>query len=111
MDIAFKNRKLAKVFSSHATLAREYGDQMARTVAMRLAALRSARTLAVVPPTRPERRHLLSGRRKGQYAVDLVHPYRLVFEPAHDPVPHTTDGGIDMDRVTAITIMEVVDYH
>lgn len=43
--------------------------------------------------------------------MDLVHPYRLVFEPAHDPVPRTTDGGIDIDRVTAITIMEVVDYH
>lgn len=78
---------------------------------MRLAALRSAQTLAMVPATPPERRHLLSGGRRGQYAVDLVHPYRLVFEPAHDPVPRTTDGGIDIDRVTAITIMEVVDYH
>ena len=65
----------------------------------------------MVPTTSPERRHLLSSGRRGQYAVDLVHPYRLVFEPDHDPVPRTADGGIDIDRVTAITIMEVVDYH
>lgn len=92
MDIKFKNGKLAKVFNTHDTLAREYGDQMARKIAMRFAALQNARTLAAVPDTPPERRHLLSGRRRGQYAVDLVHPYRLVFEPAHDPVPRTTDG-------------------
>lgn len=24
--------------------------------------------------------HPLSGERKGQYAMDLIHPYRLVFE-------------------------------
>lgn len=65
----------------------------------------------MVPTIPPVRRHLLSGGRGGQYAVDLVHPHRLVFEPTHDPVPRTTDGGIDIDRVTAITIMEVVDYH
>lgn len=84
---------------------------MAKTVSRRLAVLRSAPTLSSVPATRPERRHLLTGQRKGQYAVDLVHPMRLVFEPDHDPVPLTDDGGIDMDRVTSIVVMEVVDYH
>ena len=111
MEITFRNRKLARVFISRDTLAREYGDRMERTITMRLAVFRNARTLATVPTTSPERRHLLSGGRRGQYAVDLVHPYRLVFEPTHDPVPRTADGGIDVDRVTAITIMEVVDYH
>ena len=81
------------------------------TIANRLAVLNNAGTLAMAPTTPPLRRHLLSGGREGQYAVDLVHPHRLVFEPTHDPIPRTPDGGIDINRVTAITIMEVVDYH
>ena len=73
---------------------------------MRLAVLKNARTLAKVPATPPERRHRLTGRRKGQYAVDLVHPYRLVFEPTSGKA-----GADDPGAVTAITIVEVVDYH
>ena len=76
----------------------------------RLAVLKNAPALSSVPAARPERRHMLAGRRKGQYAVDLVHPMRLVFEPDHDPVPLTDDGGIDTDQVTAIVVIEAVDY-
>ncbi len=70
-----------------------------------------AQTLSMVPGTKPDRRHQLEGNRAGQYAVDLVHPNRLVFVPNHDPIPRKKDGGIDTDQVTAITIIEVVDYH
>jgi proteic killer suppression protein len=34
-----------------------------------------------------------------------------VFEPADEPVPTRDDGGLDWDRVTAVSIREVVDYH
>jgi len=34
-----------------------------------------------------------------------------VFGVANDPVPRREDGGIDLERVTAIRILEVVDYH
>ena len=57
------------------------------------------------------RLHPLSGDRAGQFAVTLVHPYRLVFRPNHNPVPLGNDGGIDARQVTLIMIMEVVDYH
>ena len=59
----------------------------------------------------PARMHQLKGNRDEQFAVDLVHPYRLVFEPNHDPLPRKKDGGINLEQVTAIKIMEVVDYH
>ena len=65
----------------------------------------------MVPTNPPERRHQLSGERNGQYAVDLVHPHRLVLQPNHDPVPRLADVGIDVGHVTAITIVEVIDYH
>ena len=111
MDITFRNRKLARIFNSERELTKAYGSRRARTIMMRLAVLKSARTLSHVPTTPPERRHQLRGDRDEQYAVDLVHPYRLIFVPNHDPVPRREDGGIDTDAVTAITIIEVVDYH
>ena len=84
---------------------------MAEKLKSRLAVLSNARALADVPSTPPERCHPLRGEREGQYAVDLVQPRRLVFAPNHDPVPRKDDGGIDLDKITAITIVDVVDYH
>ena len=77
----------------------------------RLAVLRAAASLAVVPATPPDRAHPLRGDRDGQFTVDLVHPYRLVFEPNHEPLPRTENGGTDAGQVTAIVIVEVTDYH
>jgi len=40
----------------------------------------------------------LTNNRKGQYAVDLVHPYRMVFEKHGN-------------KIQVAHIMEIVDYH
>ncbi len=109
MDIAFRTRKLTKVFNEANALQKTYGARMARVIMMRMAELRAAHNLGLVPTTPPERRHPLSGARNEQFAV--VHPYRLVFEANHEPVPRGDDGGIDTERVIAITILDVVDYH
>ena len=111
MDIAFRTRRLEKTLNSERELRKRYGKRMAEKLKARLAVLKNARTLADVPSSPPERRHSLQGRREGQYAVDLVHPHRLVFAPSGEPVPEREGGGVDMTRVTAITIIEVVDYH
>ena len=84
---------------------------MARAIMTRLAVLREAQTLSMVPTVPPNRRHQLNGNRTGRYAVDLVHPHRLVFSSNHDPIPVKADGGIDTEQVTAITVIEIVDYH
>ena len=84
---------------------------MARAIMTRLAVLRNAPTLADVPVSPPERRHQLEGRRKGQFAIDLNQAVRLVFEPNHQPVPRTLDGGVDLRHVTAVSILDVTDYH
>ena len=73
--------------------------------------LMAAPTLAEVSYLKPERRHALTGNRKGQFAVDVKHPYRLVFRPNHDPLPRMEDWGIDLTKVTAITVLGVEDYH
>ena len=111
MDIAFQTRRLAKTFNSAEALRKVYGEPRARAIMRRLAVLRAAGSLALVPTTPPERRHQLQGDRGEQFAVDLTHPYRLIFVPNHGHCPRKDDGGIDLERVTAITIIEVVDYH
>jgi proteic killer suppression protein len=111
LDIAFRTRKLEKTFNSAGELQKAYGARMAKAIMIRLAVLKAARTLALVPTTPPDRRHQLRGDRDEQFAVDLVHPHRLVFEANHDPLPRKDDGGIDVEQVTAITIIEVIDYH
>ncbi len=77
----------------------------------RLQFLRSAPTLADVPQKPPERCHELSGDRKGEFAMDLKHPYRLIFRPYHDPVPRKEDSGIDLNKITKIEIFTIEDYH
>ena len=84
---------------------------MAKALRTRLGVLENAPNLAAVPTDKPVRRHQLKANRAGQFAVDLVHPCRLVFKPNHAPIPRRPDGGIDTERVTAITIIDVVDYH
>ncbi len=111
MDIAFRTRKLEKAFNVADVLQKTCGERMARVIMMRMAVLRAARSLELVPTTPPERRHQLVGKRDEQFAVDLVHPYRLVFAATHEPVPRKDDGGIDTEQVPAVTILDVVDYH
>ena len=111
MEINFRTRKLSRTFSSDREIKKVYGDAIAGTIRQRLAVLRKAPSLTSVPTGLPERRHRLSSDREGQYAVYLTHPYRLIFEPYHDPIPLRDDGGVDTDRVTSILIIEVVDYH
>lgn len=49
--------------------------------------------------------------RTGQLSLDLDHPYRLIFVPAHEPIPVKSDGGLDWKQVTAIKILGVEDTH
>lgn len=111
MEITFRKRKTQREFKSPSSLDKAYGTRSARQIALRMAVLANAPNLAAVPTSKPERRHQLSGDRKGQYAVDAGGGFRLVFEPNHDPIPKREDGGVDTERVTAIRILEVRDYH
>ena len=55
--------------------------------------------------------HELTQNRAGTFSVDLDYPYRLLFAPAHNPVPTKADGGIDWGAVTTIEILEVENTH
>jgi proteic killer suppression protein len=112
VDITFQTTKLQKVCNSESKLIRKYGNKEARLIMRRMDFLSQTPKLGDVPHLPPTKLHELRGNRCGQFAVYLQHPYRLVFIPNHNPIPLKDDGGIDLNRVTAITITEVQeDYH
>lgn len=111
MQITFSTSKLEKTFNTENALVKRYGSRMKIVIVNRMAVLDTASNLALVPTTPPERMHQLVGQLKGKFAVDLVHPFRLIFEPNHELLPRKDDGGIDTQKVVAITILEVKDYH
>ncbi|MCY3657848.1 MAG: type II toxin-antitoxin system RelE/ParE family toxin [Caldilineaceae bacterium] len=111
MVITFRQRKLQRVVNDTRKLEATYGARMAKLIQRRLLVLEAADNLSQIPPRGPLRLHQLFGDRAGQFSVDLVHPYRLVFVPNHEPVPTTHDGGIDRTRVTDITVIGILDTH
>ena len=112
MDILFATEKLRKICNSDKALKRNFGVRAAKQIQQRLYELYAAETLADVSYLPPPRCHALKGDRAGQFAVDTVHPFRLIFEPAHSLVPQLEDGSINRSLITAIRILEVnEDYH
>lgn len=111
MEITFISRKLQKVCNSEKEMRARFGKPLAERLQQRLAELKAADTLEDIRRLPPARCHELSQNRKGQLAVDVVHPKRLIFEPDHNPVPRKPDGGLDWPHVTRIRVIEIIDYH
>ncbi len=111
MDVTFTNSKLAKLCNSAKKLRGEYGERMANIIQQRLVELDDADTLEDMRFVVGARCHELTQNLKGLLAVDLVHPDRLAFKPADDPVPRKDDGGLDWSKVLRVEIVAIGDYH
>lgn len=110
MDITFATEKLQKLCNDKKALTKAFGAVCAKKIHNRLDDMRDAPTLDVCRAL-PGRYHELIGDRKGQIACDAEHPKRLIFKPAHNPIPTKADGGLDWGKVTAVCVMEIEDYH
>ena len=71
---------------------------MAEKIDMRIGEISASDTVEMLIQFRIGRCHPLMQNRKGQYAMDLVHPYRLVFEK-------------NGNEIQIANILEIVDYH
>ncbi len=98
MDITYKNNKIKKICTDAKTAERTYGQEMACKIHQRIDEIGAADTVEMMIRFHIGRCHLLTQNRKGQYAMDLVHPYRLVFEKYGD-------------EIQIANILEIVDYH
>jgi proteic killer suppression protein len=112
MNITFSSRKMSKLCNSGKEMRAQLGTLDREILEQRLLELVSVTTLEEMATFFPAAGcHELSQNRKGQLAVKLKHPKRLVFVPDHEPIPHKPDGGLDWKNITQITIIEIVDYH
>ncbi len=98
MDVLYKNKKLERICTDARTAERTYGSKMAEKIHQRIDEIIAVDSVETMQKYRIGRCHQLSMNRKGQYAVDLVHPYRLIFEKV--------DAGIQV-----VMIIEITDYH
>ena len=98
MDITYKNNKIKKVCTDAKIAERTYGLEMAEKIHQRIDEIAATENVEMMIQFHIGRCHPLTQNRKGQYAVDLVHPYRLVFEKKGD-------------EIQIVHILEIVDYH
>ena len=111
MDILYRSTKLEKELNELKRLVQRHGKRQGELIALRLTQLHAAPALAAVSTLPPIRCHELVGNRQGQLSIDLVHPYRLLFEVANYPIPLKEDGGLNWTAVTVIRILGVEDTH
>ncbi len=98
ITIHYKTKKLRKICENAEAAVKTYGLQMAAKIHQRIDEISSADSVEELVQYRIGRCHPLTGKREGQYAMDLTHPYRLVFTE-------------EDDFTVSVRIEEIVDYH
>jgi len=98
LEVTYKNASIRKVCTDASVAEKKYDSRMAELIQQRITQIQAADTVEEMIQFRIGRCHPLSGNRKKQYAVDLVHPLRLVFEKKGN-------------EIQIANILEIVDYH
>jgi proteic killer suppression protein len=82
---------------------------MAVKLHMRIKQLQAVESIDELISLHRGRCHQLVGDRKGEYALDLVHPQRLIFTKREPTEREQADGS----RLTiqVVRIEDIVDYH
>lgn len=111
MYIEYRTNKLRKCCLKFKAAQKTYGKKMAVKLMQRINEIIAAPTLDDLNKLPPTRCHKLTGNRAGQFAVDLEHPFRLIFEPVCEDDEIYAEGVLDLKKVTKIKILEVGDYH
>ena len=96
--ITYKNRKIEKICTDAKVAEKTYGKKMAEKIQNRISEIEASITVEIMLQFHIGLCHSLSNNRKGQYAVDLINPYRLVFRKIGD-------------EIQIAEIIEIVDYH
>lgn len=98
MQIEYKSRSLEKICTIAHEAEKRYGQRMAEIIQQRTDQIRAFDTVEMLVQFKVGRCHPLIGNRRGQYAMDLVHPFRLVFEKRGE-------------EIQIVRIIDITDYH
>lgn len=98
MEITYKYKRMERICSDFSVAKKEYGEKRAVYIHQRIDQLHSAETVEQLVAGHIGRCHPLKGNRRGQYAMDVGHPYRLIFEKIGN-------------EIQIVRIIEITDYH
>ena len=87
-----------KVCTNASYAERKYGSDMAEKIHQRIDEIDASETVEEMIQFHIGRCHQLNGNRKGQYAMDLIHPQRLIFEKRGN-------------EIQIVNVLEITDYH
>lgn len=107
MNLEFKTTKLKKQCENPSEAQKIYGPQIGLKLTLRVNEFRASTSLLDVSKNKANGFHALEGERKGEYAVTLVHPFRLVFSADFDE----SKGSASLSSINVVRIEEVIDYH
>lgn len=72
MNVEYRNNQIKKVCTDASAARKKYGDKAARCIERRMGEILAADSVETMVRFHIGRCHALTGRRAGQYAVDLV---------------------------------------
>ncbi|GAB3354424.1 killer suppression protein HigA [Arachidicoccus ginsenosidivorans] len=110
MEIFFATKKLQKELENLNTLKKAFGTN-AKRISKRLDDIRASRNLATLVLLQGANCHLLIGNKKGQWAIQISGNLRLTFRIHNTPIPLLPNGAIDLEQITEIEIINIIDYH
>lgn len=108
MEIEFANKHLRDLCNDDRVAKRKFDAAIVNQLHHRLMDIQATRVVTDLHTGKP---HPLERERAGQFALTLVGLYRLVFEPANDPIPIKTDGTVDWAKVNKVKIVYIGNYH
>lgn len=111
MNIQFENGKLEKLCNDNKALRKEFGNDMATKITLRLAALKAANCLEDCRNI-PGKFHNLGSDRKFQIGVSVSAKDRLILAPTENPPPLLNDGAtLDWNNIKSVIVLEITNYH
>lgn len=108
MQVNFKDARLQRQVSSEKELTKSHGADLAKQFKIRIHHLESTPNLEELQKM-PGTWELLKGERKNQISARLPNGKRLIVTP--DEPQFKEDGGLDLSKVTSITVMKIDNYH
>lgn len=107
MIVEYKSKKLKKECEDPKKAQKQYGKGIGIKLTQRVGELVAATSLLDIQYIQSARLHRLKGKRSDEYAIDLVHPFRLVIKPILKE-----NGDLnELETIDIVRIEEVTDYH
>lgn len=98
MIIQYKTKDLQDLCTNHSIAQKKLGKNQSIKLQLRIDQIKAASDVSELIINKIGHCHALLGDRKGQYAIDLDQPYRLIFTETKT-------------EITIAEIQEIVDYH